>query len=547
MALLPETELKLWEEQAAFIQKNITEEVIDEAFKAFPAEVRDETVTRIKKVLLARKDNLGNTAREYYGIINKFGLVIGTDKDDYFTVNGLADGKTEVIGRRIKDGKKADIFFNKAYDKAITKEIWIYGLDDADIFEVTGENDITVRIVGGQNNDTYKVMSGKGIHLYDHKSKKNNFEHTGNAKIRRTDDYDTNTYLFSQLKNNTNQLTPTIGSNPDDGFKIGFTNIYTYNGFSQNPFTQQHTVNASFYFATSGFDLAYKGEFAHIFQDWNLELAGKFTSPNFSINFFGFGNETENLDDDLSLDFNRVRMKTINVSPSLVWRGHLGAKFRTGISYETIEVEETEDRFINTFYQTNGEETEKNFFGIDAQYTYENTDNSAFPTMGMATSLHIGYKTNTKDGDQNFGYIIPSLSFDYKLVPNGRLVLATKWKAHFNIGDNFEFYQGASIGASDGPRGFRNQRFIGKTAYFQNTDIRYSLRRMKTGLLPLTIGIYGGFDYGRVWVPNEDSDMWHTSYGGGFFLNGADIITANFSLFNSDDGLRFAFGLGFGF
>ncbi|MBT8183927.1 MAG: phosphoesterase, partial [Eudoraea sp.] len=545
--LLPDTELGLWEEQAAYIQKNITAEIIDNALMAFPEEVRDETVTRIKNVLLARKKSLIETARAYYKVINRFGVVIGTDKDDHFTIKALPGGKTEIIGYRIKDGEKADVFFKKTYDDGITKEIWVYGLDDDDIFETIGNSKIKVRLIGGQNKDTYKVASGTGVHIYDHKSKKNNFEAASKARIHRTDDYNTNTYIFSKLKNSANQFLPTIGANPDDGFRIGFSNVYTFNGFKQNPFTQQHTINAAFYFATSGFDLGYKGEFAEVFGKVNLELDARFTSPNFSINFFGFGNETVNMDDELDLDFNRVKIRTLKFSPSLVWRGQLGSKLRLGASYETIEVEETQDRFINTFYQANGEETENNFLGIDGQYTYENTDNAAFPTMGMATSIHLGYKSSTKNNDQNFGYIIPSLSFDYKLVPSGRLVLATKWKAHFNIGDNFEFYQGASIGGVDGLRGFRNQRFTGKTAYYQNTDLRLSLTRFKTGLLPATVGIYGGFDYGRVWFPNQDSDKWHTSAGGGLFLNGADILTASMALFNSDDGLRFTFGLGFGF
>ena len=165
----------------------------------------------------------------------------------------------------------------------------------------------------------------------------------------------------------------------------------------------------------------------------------------------------------------------------------------------------------------------------------------------MAFSLHGGYKTNLLESGRSFGYIVPSLSIDHRLSSSGRLVLATKIKGHFNIGDDFEFYQGASIGANDGLRGFRFQRFTGKTAYYQNTDVRYSFRSRKTGLLPVTPGIYGGFDYGRVWFPGDSSDKWHNSYGGGFFLNGADILSANFGLFNSTDGLRFAFGLGFGF
>lgn len=548
MVIMPETNLKLWEEQAVYIQQQITPKVIDDAFEKFPEEVRDETVKHIKKILLSRKDKLLNTAREYYGIVNRYSIVTGTDKDDYFEVTSIANGKKEVTVSRIKNGKKGKVIFNKIYDKEHTKEIWIYGLDDDDVFDVAStDNTIKIRLIGGQNNDIYKVKQGKGVHIYDFKSKKNTFDEAVKAKIHKTDDYETNTYQFDKIKNSTNQFIPSIGSNPDDGFKIGLTNIYTHNAFRQNPFTQQHTFNAAFYFATSGIDFGYKGEFANVLENWNLELVARLTSANFSINFFGLGNETINLDDDLGMNYNRVKTETKKIAPSLVWRGDLGAKFRVGISFEDVEVEETQDRYVNTFYVQNGEENRKDFFGVDMEYTYKNSDNEAFPTTGMATSLHMGYKTNVSGSGQSFGFVVPSVSFNYKLIPSGRLVIATKFKGHFNIGDGVEFYQGASIGGDNGLRGFRFQRFTGKKAYYQNTDIRYSFSKMRTGILPVSVGVYGGYDYGRVWLPNENSDTWHTSYGGGFFLNASDIMTAKVSFFDSSDGPRFSFGVGFGF
>jgi hypothetical protein len=432
----------------------------------------------------------------------------------------------------------------------VSREIWVYGLDDDDRFEVKGDHSaaVRVRLIGGQNNDIFDIQDdNRNVYIYDHKSRKNTFKNTRGAHVRKLDDYEVNTYRPLNIRSSSSQILPTLGFNPDDGVKLGFSTTYTYNGFRQNPFTQRHKLNAAFYFATSGFEIGYQGEFANLTENWNLELDTRFTSPNFSINFFGFGNETPNLDDELDLDYNRVKLETIRFAPSMVWRGDLGAKFRAGISYESIEVEQTTDRFINEFYQSNGQETRNDFFGVDAQYTYENQDNPAFPTLGMATSLHLGYKTNLEHGERDFGYVIPALSLDYKLIPNGRLVYATKWRAHFNIGDGYEFYQAATIGASDGLRGYRFQRFTGKTAYYQQSDIRVSLNRVKTSILPLTMGIYGGFDYGRVWFPGDSSNTWHTSYGGGFFLNGADIISATLALFDSDDGLRFSFGLGFGF
>lgn len=551
MALLSETDLQVWIDQAKYIQENIDETVIDNAFSAFPQEVNDETVASFKKTLLARKENLVETAKTYFEVINKYSVVTGTDKDDFFNVVSLKNGGLEVKGYRIKGGEKSDLFFEKIYSPKFTKEVWLYGLDDDDVFSVnTKTSKIKLRIVGGQNNDQYKIAEGsKKVHTYDFKTKKNTYDEAFGGKIHRINDYDTNTYEFLKVKASNNQLLPSIGFNPDDGLRIGLMDTYTFNGFRQNPFTQQHTFSGVYYFATNGFDFSYNGEFANIFEDVNLELNAKFTSPNFTINFFGLGNDTENNDEvePLGLDYNRVKLSTIRFAPSLVWRGYLGSKVRLGVSYEDIEVEETEDRFINQFYVNNGQENEQSFFGVDGEYTYSNTDNEAFPTLGMSFSLHGGYKMNLNDSNRAFGYIIPSLSLDHKICSNGRLVLATKIKGHFNIGDDFEFYQGASIGANNGLRGFRFQRFTGKTAFYQNTDLRYSFRRRKTGVLPVTPGIFGGYDYGRVWLPNEDSDTWHDSYGGGIFINGADILSANLGFFNSSDGLRFAFGVGFGF
>ncbi|MDO6766916.1 MULTISPECIES: metallophosphoesterase [Cellulophaga] len=549
MALLGETNEIDWVKEANLLKINLTPAVIDEALKAMPEEVRDGTIDEIKATLLARLSTIEATAKEYYSILNKFAVVTGTDKDDWFEITRLSDNKTQVKAYRNIGGEKKKLFFNKTFDKQTTKEIWVYGLDDDDLFEVSGEknNAIRVRLIGGQNNDIYDIETSKKISVYDYESKKNTLKNTKGAKVKLMDDYVVNTYQPLKLRYSTNQIIPTIGYNPDDGLKIGFLNTYTYNGFRQNPFTEKHDISASYYFATSGFDIAYTGEFAHIFEGWNLEIDARFTSPNFAINFFGFGNDTDNFDDDLGLDYNRVKFETLRFAPSLVWRGRLGAKLKAGLLIETIEVEETSDRFINEFYQENGTDTRRSFAGAEATYSYENKDNNAFPTLGMGTSLLVGYKRDIDESDSSFGYVVPSISFDYKLISNGRLVLATKWKAHFNIGDDFEFYQGASIGGNDGLRGFRNQRFTGNTSYYQNTDIRYSFRKMRTSILPTAMGIFGGFDYGKVWLKDVDSDTWHTSYGGGFFLNATDIISINTALFNSKDGLRFSFGLGFAF
>lgn len=549
--LLPETYLDEWIEQAKFIQEHINPDVISKAFLDFPIEMQDDTAEKIKEILLSRKQKLQETAKTYFEIISKRIVILGTDKDDHFIVEDIGNGITEVTGHRIKEGKKADIFFHKKIDKKVTKDIWIYGLDDDDYFEVIGGKTIgpKLKLIGGQNNDIYNVKKRRKTKIYDYKGQKNTFENKGGSK-RLTDNYNINTYDPFKAKNSINQLIPSLGFNPDDGVKIILSDTYTSNGFIQQPFTSQHNFNAAFYFATSGYDLSYTGEFARTLGNASLQLSLNYTSPNFSINFFGLGNETANFDNTFDFNFNRVKIENKSFAPSLLWRGRFGSRFRLGASFEHIEIKENEDRFVEDFYAANtGLANENSFLGVDAQYSFENASGGAFPTLGLTASLHTGYKSYLTGGsDKNgFGYVIPSLAINYQLHASGIVVLASKLKSHINFGEDFEFYQGASIGAEDGLRGYRFQRFTGKSSFYQSTDLRVSLKRVRTSVIPIVLGIYGGFDYGRVWISGDTSNVWHTSYGGGIFVSGLNLITARASLFGSDDGARFNFGLGFSF
>lgn len=548
MEIISESGKAVWDAQVKHIQENLTDDIIEKAFLNIPEEMPVGSIEDIKEKLKARRANLQKVANRYFKLINKYAVIKGTNKDDWFDVERMPNGQTKVTAYRIKKGEKKDKFHERTYNREETKEIWIYALDDDDVFEVKGEGDnlIKVILIGGQNNDRYVIENGKRVKYYDYKSKKNTIvTHKGKKKF--SDDYKTNVYDYKKLKNSTNQLIPSIGANPDDGFKLGFVDVYTTYGFERNPFTTQHQFAASYYFATEGFELNYKGEFANVIGNFNLGLEANFTSPNYAFNFFGFGNQSVNLEADgnENLDYNRVKLRTLKFEPSLKWIGRYGASFKFGLTYEAIEVEDTEGRFINEFI---GDNTEVNndFYGADAKYQFVNSDNEAFPTLGMLFSIHAGFRNNV-DTSKGFGYIIPELGFDYKLEPNGQLVLATKLRGHFNLGNDFEFYQGATLGADNGLRGYRNQRFNGKRAFVQSTDLRLNLRKVRTSVMPLKLGLYGGFDYGRVWLQNDNSNRWNTSVGGGVFANAADLVTMNLSAFNSDEGLRLAFRLGFAF
>jgi hypothetical protein len=556
--LIKNADKKLWDTQVKILQSQITNAIIDEAFKKFPKEVNDETINIIKKKLQGRRKNLQKISNQYFEHLNSFQIITGTNKDDLFEIERLTDFKTKITGYRIKNGKKGTVFHQKIYQKSLTKEIWVYGLDDKDRFIVKGEttkNHIKLKIIGGLGNDIFEINNPKNTKVYDHKTKKNTFLTKGISK-KLTDDYETNTFNYRKLKSSQNLIAPAMWFNPDDGIKVGLKNSYTVNGFERNPFSNQHIISGFYYFATKGFELKYTGEFANVYKKWNLGIEANITSPNYARNFFGYGNNSYNLEasERVDKDYNRVKIQKTNVGSFLQWRGHLGAKFKAGAYYQSYNVQRTAGRFLETqFVPNNRIFSQQEFLNLEVNYHYKHTDNIAFSTLGLEFDTKLGH-TNNINENRSFSYTSSSLAIDHRLIPNGKLVFATKVKGHFIFGNDFEFYQAAVLGAREGLRGYRRERFAGKNAFYHTSDIRWNMRQVKTNLLPINLGLYVGFDYGKVWeTPNSltvnpfSTRALNTSYGGGFFINAVDMITANLGVFKSDDGARLTVGVGFKF
>ena len=526
-----------WLREARFIKEHLTEDIVNNAFSKFPKEIDQNKVERTRKALLERLSKVEENAVNLYEYLRSYVLITGTDKDDHFVITRKPDGITNVSIYRIKKGEKTDKFWDVDYNKSETKEIWIYGLDDEDVFEVNGKGNkyVKIKIIGGQNNDVYRINNKRNLRVFDQKSKPNTFETSVNKTL--SDDYDLNTYYFKKNRRDLHNTLPIIASNPDDGLKVGATFNYTKNSLRRNPFTAKHSISAAYITETSGAEISYSGEFANVFNKINLGIDAGYSSSSYTDNFFGLGNETPNFEDDLDLDFNRVRLQTLLLAPSLIFRGYYGSEITLGLSYENIEAEKTIGRFIETAAINPNVFEGQDFFGAEASYHYKNFDNEALPKSGIGFMFTAGYKANF-DEERSFSYIIPELRLTTKLDKRGILVFATKLKAHFIFSDEFEFHQAATIGDGDGLRGLRQERFSGKSSFYQNSDFRLSLGRIRNSIIPISFGAYGGFDYGRVWIENDNSSEWHTTPGAGVFFNLAGFTTANLGYFSSDDGGR---------
>ncbi|RYJ40715.1 Metallophosphoesterase [Flavobacterium anhuiense] len=549
LAFLKTAGEKEWVEQAKYIQENLTDADIDLAFKNMPKEVQDETVDEIKAKLKSRKKDLQKYAREYSEVLDRTVMIAGTDKKDKFVLNHNVKKGIEIQVFRIKkDGD--ELLYTKNVTDAKTKNLWIYGLDDNDVFEVKGneKSNIKIRLIGGQNNDTYNIENGRKVIVYDFKSKENTYNLDSKTQTQLTDDYEVNAYNYERPKYNVVSGLPNIGYNPDDGVKVGVNVNYTVNNFKQNPYTQRHIFNAFYYFATGGLEFNYAAHFPGLLGKWVIDVESLYTTPNFAMNYFGYGNESQ-YDDDLGMDYNRVRIRKFNASGAIRHVGRYGSEFSIQPIFQRMTVEDTENRYINIPGIVNPEVFDsQNFGSLKVKYVFKNSDFAAKPTLGMYFMVAGTWTTNLDETKKNFPTLESILGFTHKIDHNGKLILATyvKGKAIFN--NNYEFYQGASLGGDTDLRGFRNERFLGSSYFSQSSDLRLSIGKIRKTIVPFTYGILGGFDYGRVWLDGENSKKWHQDYGGGLWLNAINVITARISYFKSPDEIgRLIFGAAYSF
>lgn len=550
MTFLSEPDWAVWEKEARFIQEHLTDEVIDEALRNFPPEIFALDGAWIAERLKGRRANLLTIARDLYRLVSKDVDVVGTNDQDYFEVDRLDDERTRVrVFASNKEGEKKDLFYERIFLRSETKEIRLYGLDQEDRFVIRGKvnKGILIRCIGGLDDDYFTDESSvkgwsKKTKIYDTKDD-DHFQIGKEAADKTSNDPVMNTYdrRSWDAEHNYGLGFPIVAGNPDDGLVIGAGAIFTRYGFKKSPYASRHKVGGKYAFETNGWDLKYSGEFLRALNRWDFLLDANLQGPLYTRNFFGLGNESKFFldDEEVDDDFIRVRQQLYGLYPT--FRRQFGSHFSIsfGANAEAIEIEETPERFVNRDNPDVRQDVfNMQFFGGgEFQVNFFNADDLVNPSQGLIFNATAGWKANLEETSRSFTYFGTELGFT---LGGKRLTFATKAGVRHVEGD-FEFYQGATLGARNNLRGYRNERFTGNTAFFHQNDLRLRLFNVENYILPFTLGIYGGYDYGRVWLKNEESDTWHNSVGGGIWLSPLDLAMLTFSMFQSDDGWRFEF------
>jgi hypothetical protein len=582
--LLPALSWEQWDAIARDIQSRISNRVIDLALGTLPVEYAAVEHEQLRSTLRARRDALHEAARSYYEHLAGQVDVQTSNAGERVEVTRDDDGGTLVEVSSAAGGSAP--IFSRRFEAGETRDVRIYLRDGDDRVRVTGSPGclslsgcVHLRVIAGTGEKTLDDSQGGGTEVYD--------EHDSIEVTRGTltrvhhspyeppesdsgfvdvDDVPARDWGSEIIP------IPVIGYERDVGVFVGAGAIYKRFAFRKHPWSSRYALSGGW--ATEAneprikFDSSFRLErTTNLLLNFDILYSGMEV-----LRWYGYGNETSDDGDD---SFYRVRNRLYYAAPSFTLAfDEDRLKVGTGLYVGNSKTKD-DDRFINvdnpygsgdfglmSFFVTGRYDTrrlrEKDASGMDLRF-HENPA-AGYPVSGFLVDLRADVSPPALDVESTWGSVEGTASV--YLTGRGeewgrwgwleRFTLALRAGGRATFG-KVPYFQAAFIGGGDffsghaSVRGFRDQRFAGDYAFFNNNELRVFLFRTKL-LVPGDVGLIGFADVGRVFVDGESSNKWHVGGGGGvWFAPLSRANTISLSVANSEEETLVYMRMGFHF
>lgn len=544
-----------WLEIASEMKVALTDEVIEKAVREYPKEVFEEIGEETIRNLKSRRDQLLEVTETYYGMISKIISIPGSNKRERFVIEALDKDRTRVQVYKLSGkGKQRDKYFDRTFNSKETEELRLYGMsgDDEFIFKGDRRSAIKLLVSGGPGDDKYEDISLNGA-----ASKKadifeseigNEYLVSRKSHIHRSKDPEDNFYDYERdFIWNRSFPGYFFSYNNDDGIFIGGGPKIIRNGFRKFP-AVHHYFRVNYAPMSDAANIKYSGTWFERFGNWDLGLESAFLFPKSYRNFFGLGNETSQ--EDRNSNYFRARLTRYVFEPSIATTVNQALSIRLGnrTSITNVDDNRDEDNVIN-----------RDDLGFDDNAFKDQWFNTAFfeavikdidtpinPSQGYKLSVAADFNIGFYNTDNTFSRLSSDLQMFFPIRIAPQITFANRTGGAHNIG-SFPFYESNSIGGTTNLRGYRGNRFSGRSTFYNNTELRIELFDFYKYLLGGKVGVSAFYDTGRVWTGGEDSSLWHKGYGGGLWFNLFDTILINSSLGHSVEGNLFELKAGFFF
>lgn len=537
-----------WDSTAQWVQKRVTNQVIDAAMARMPREYAASS-KRIGDILKIRRDHLRDAALGYYEELYRFADIHGTDADDRATITRAADGSVSVT---LQNATGAT-WYNRTFVPAETNEIRLYlhGGDDTAAVSGSSAPGIKIRVIGGNGNNSlsdqtrtarfYDEGPTTGIY-YAEDTLKPNFDEA--TEFNRVFNRRPWVYAFGTLnapaRDEGVAMKPVIGLKTGHGLgavpRIGIAR-YGY-GFRRYPYSSLVQADIGIATKTRGLKIDFLGDKRFISSDFHLPFTSMMSQLEV-VQFRGFGNDVE----DSDRKFFDVRQRMWQARPAIGYSFAKGSDFTVGPIVRYTTTDSTANRFISqsrppgfTSFKQVGAQALLHFVNrVDPD-----TLRPRFVVDGNGSVYPAVWDVNTAYES------LEGSAAAFITVPMPKLPVVALRAGGKKLFGDFPYFDAAFLGGGSSFRTEHRQRYAGDASAYGSAELRYPLAEFPF-ILPLNVGALAFTDAGRVYVDGDSPGGWHTAAGGGFWV-GAFNPGMNLSvLFTNRSNHRVVLSLGFAY
>lgn len=501
-----------WVREADALQKALTDEVIEMSVAQLPQEVYTVEGKELVETLKARRTQLQKFAVQQYQKIAEQVEVVGSGQREHFDV-ASSDGKTTVSIYRLNEGKKeAKPYYQRTFNRDETKDVRLFGIKGEDVYVVNNEvEDIDVRIIGGTDKDSV-IQAKKKIHIYD--NRENAFE-ASNARMHLSSDTSINRWDYKWFKKDKSGFLPLIFYNNADRIYAGLRYRMQKNRWRQDPFAWAQEFGVHYSISQNAFSAFWEGVYPNVIGKWGLTYRAEYDFIRWT-NFYGMGNESVATTNDI--DYYRIRSKEWFVNAGLFRNFGKSTVQATGF-FQQVQSLDDKDRYYGKVFSHDREVFKTNpYAGLQLTYAYVGVKDTIVPESGFTLLANAVYTNNFRQKEFYQRYNAHAQVY-IPLI--NKVSLAMRFGGETIVNDDVlgsgQVYEHAVLGGPRNIRGYRRERFWGKTTVYNSNELRF-ITNFRSYLMTGKIGVFGFFDQGRVWMPGEKSNKLHYSYGPGIIL-----------------------------
>jgi hypothetical protein len=505
-----------WDSIGHEIVAGLDDDVIETAVARLPPEIHALNGEELVATLVARRSALPEAWDALYRLLARRVDVRLTDDDDAVTVERTTPGALRVTAT---SGDDQQPYFDRSFSAAETEEVRVYLADGDDrvVFLGGPEPGALVRAIGGPGDDSFEFR-GQDTHvrLYDSEGD----AVTSGEQPPPVDRKPFAEWVWSendrdQPRDWGRRARPIFWSSYGSDLGVfvgGGVALQTY-GFRKRPYA-------------GNFD--FRVGVAPQLGKWRSEIDARMNAENSRmfvtlgarvsrldvIHYYGVGNDTPSG----GRAFHTVDQTAISGRVGLGLTLAEGVEISGGLAVERLSTREGIGRFYGTLGPIYGGGEFVQASGV-AQLRVDPLASSDDTAHRVRLDLAVAYFPALFDVERAFGELSAEVSALVAGSPTSRLSLALRARGA-EVWGRFPWHQAAFLGGVGSLEGWDEQRFAGDVAVSGSAEARIRVWQPRV-VVPVSLGVFGFGGVGRVYLDRASPGGWHTTAGGGVWLQPA--------------------------